>query len=86
MSKYSIRFYNDIEVRAVWDDQNQKWWFNATDICKVLSESTNPGTYWRVLKTRLKKSNNQTVTICNAFKFTTPDGKKRHMDAIDSVD
>jgi len=84
VSKYSVRIYNDSEVRAIWDEQNTKWWFNAVDICKVLSQSTNPSTYWRVLKARLKRGDNQTVTICNAFKFTAPDGKKRSMDALDS--
>jgi len=66
-SKISIRFFNDKEVRAVWDDANSKWWFNIVDVCAVLSESNNPAVYWRVLKNRLLKAGNQTVTNCNAF-------------------
>jgi len=84
VSKYSIRLFSDIEVRAVWDEQNNKWWFNVVDICAVLSGSKNPTVYWRVLKSRLKKANNETVTKCNAFKFSTPDGKQRIMDTLDS--
>ena len=83
-AKISIRFFGDKEVRAVWDEHAGKWWFNVVDMCAALSESANPAVYWRVLKNRLIKSGNQTVTKCNAFKFLAPDGKKRLMDAVDS--
>jgi len=69
MSKVSIRFFNDKEVRAVWDEASNKWWFNVVDVCAVLSESDNPAVYWRVLKNRLAKAGNETVTKCNGFKF-----------------
>ena len=55
MSKMSIRFYNDHEVRAVWDDENSKWWFSAVDIAAAVTDSSNPRKYWSVLKSRLKK-------------------------------
>jgi cell filamentation protein len=45
MSKVSIRFFNDKEVRAVWDEASNKWWFNVVDVCAVLSESDNPAVY-----------------------------------------
>jgi cell filamentation protein len=82
--KFSIRFYGDKEVRAIWDEQNSKWFFNIVDICAILGSSDSPANYWRVLKNRLKKANSQTITICNAFKFLTPDGKRRLMDSADS--
>ena len=84
MSKISIRIFNDKEVRAVWDEDASKWWFNVVDVCAVLAESENPGVYWRVLKSRLAKAGNQTVTKCNAFKFLAPDGKRRLMDTLAS--
>ena len=84
MSKISIRFFDDKEVRAVWDEQSNKWFFNVVDLCAVLSDSDNPTVYWRVLKNRLIKAGNQTVTNCNAFKFLAGDGKLRLMDAVDS--
>ena len=55
MSKMSIRFYNDHEVRAVWDDENSKWGFSAVDIAAAVTDSSNPRKYWSVLKSRLKK-------------------------------
>ncbi len=51
MSKISIRFFNDREVRAVWDDGAAKWWFGAVDVVAVLSGSANARNYWYVLKT-----------------------------------
>ena len=62
MSKMSIRFYNDHEVRAVWDDENSKWWFSAVDIAAAVTDSSNPRKYWSVLKSRLKNKNNELTT------------------------
>ncbi|MDR2439816.1 MAG: hypothetical protein LBE12_10665, partial [Planctomycetaceae bacterium] len=69
MNKISISFFDDKEVRAVLDEENSKWQFAAVDIAAVLSESSNPANYWRVLKSRLIAENNQSITICNAFKL-----------------
>jgi cell filamentation protein len=82
--KTSIRFFNNKEVRAVWENENNKWWFCVVDVCAILAESSNPAVYWRVMKQRLKAQGNQTVTKCNAFKFTAGDGKKRLFDTLDS--
>ena len=84
MSKISIRFFNDREVRAVWDEEHSKWFFSAVDIVAVLSESSDPRNYWYVLKNRLKKANNQPLTNCKGLKMTAPDGKKRLTDCFDS--
>ena len=56
MTKISIRFYNDREVRAIWDEEKSKWWFSAVDIVAAITDSPNPRKYWSVLKTRLKLS------------------------------
>ena len=85
MSKISIRFFNDREVRAVWDEEHSKWFFSAVDIVAVLSESSDPRNYWYVLKNRLKKVNNQPLTNCKGLKMTAPDGKKRLTDCFDSA-
>ena len=84
MSKISIRFFEDKEVRAVWDEENNKWFFNIVDICGVLTDSKDPNAYWRWLKRKLLKENNQTVSGTHGFKFLAPDGKRRLMDAVDS--
>lgn len=54
--KVSIRFFNDREVRAAWDDASAKWYFCAVDVVASLSGSENPANYWYVLKNRLKKA------------------------------
>ncbi len=63
--KFSIRFYNDREVRAVWDEENNKWWFSAVDIVAAITESPNPRKCWNVLKTRIKGANNELTTRCS---------------------
>ncbi|MBO5748746.1 MAG: Fic family protein [Muribaculaceae bacterium] len=82
MSKISIRFYNDREVRAVWDEENSKWWFSAVDIVAAITDSPNPRKYWSVLKTRLKKDNNELTTKCSQLKLTAVDGKKYATDCF----
>lgn len=84
MNKVSIRFFNDREVRAVWDDAAAKWWFCAVDIAAVLSGSVNPSNYWYVLKNRLKKAQAELLTDCKGFKLLATDGKRRMMDCFDS--
>ena len=75
--KHKIQLFEEKKVRTVWDDQEEKWYFSVVDVCAVLSESENPQTYWRVLKNRLKKEGNETVTNCNALKLRAADGKMR---------
>ena len=87
MSKISIRFFNDREVRAVWDEENSKWWFNVVDIVSILNEQPDyikSHNYWRWLKRKLKSENNELVSTTHSFKFIAPDGKKRLADTIDS--
>ena len=70
MTKREIsKLFEDRKIRTVWDDKEEKWYFSIVDVVAVLTDSENPQTYWRVLKNRLKKEVNQTVTNCNALKY-----------------
>lgn len=85
--KISIRFFDDREVRAIWDEENAKWFFNVIDIVSILNEQddyTKANNYWRWLKRKLKTENNQLVSATHGFKFVAADGKKRLSDTFDS--
>ncbi len=87
MSKKSIRFFNDREVRAVWDEEHSKWWFSATDIVRAINDEDDyvkAGNYWRWLKKKLSGDGIQLVSVTHDFKFEAPDGKQRFADALDS--
>lgn len=86
MSKISIRFFDDKEVRAVWDDENSKWWFSVLDIIGVLrgtDDYEKNRNYWKFLKAKLKKENSQLVSSANQLKLTAADGKKYLTDTFD---
>ena len=82
--KISIRFFNDREVRAVWDDGATKWWFCVVDVVGALDVSIDPGNYWYVFKNRLKKAGGELLTNCKGFKLLAKDGKRRVIDCLDS--
>ena len=85
--KKSIRFFNNREVRAVWDDEHNKWWFSILDIIAAINEQDDyqkTRNYWKYLKTKLKKENSEPVSITNQFKLQAPDGKQRLTDMLDS--
>lgn len=87
MSKKSIRFFNDHEVRAVWDEANSKWWFSATDVVRAINaeeDYVRAGNYWRWLKRKFTKEGIQLVSVTHEFKFEAPDGKQRAADALDA--
>jgi len=84
--KISIRFFDDREVRAVWDEKNSKWWFSVLDIVAVLTDQidyTKTRNYWKYLKAKLKKENSQVVSATTQLKLIAPDGKKRLSDMLD---
>ena len=86
MNKKSIRFFDDTEVRAVWDDEHSKWWFSVLDIVGVLrgeSQYEKNRNYWKYLKTKLKKENSELVSRANQLKLTAADGKKYLTDTFD---
>lgn len=87
MSKKSIRFFNDWEVRAVWDEEHEKWWFSATDIVRAINNEKDyekSRNYWKYLKGKMLKDGIQLVSVTNHFKFEAPDGKQRAADALDA--
>ena len=84
VKKNSIKLFGDDKIRAIWDDDQEKWYFSIIDVIAVLTESPNPQTYWRVLKKRLKDEGNETVTNCNALKMRAADGKMRLTDVADT--
>lgn len=84
--KISIRFFNDREVRALWDEGNAKWWFSVLDIVAVLTDQDDYNktrNYWKYLKSKLKKEENQVVSATTQLKILAPDGKKRLSDMLD---
>ena len=85
-NKISIRFFNDREVRAAWDDSANQWLFSVADIVGVLTESVNPRKYWSVLKSRLKKTNPELTTNCSQLKMTASDGKRYLTDCLTQHD
>ncbi len=87
MSKVSFRFYNDHEVRVIWDEENAKWWFSATDIVRAINDEDDYKkcrNYWKYLKGKMTKDGIQLVSVTNHFKFLAPDGKQRAADALDA--
>ena len=84
--KISIRFFDDREVRALWDEQNAKWWFSVLDIVALLTNQndyTKTRNYWKYLKAKLKKEGSEVVSATTQFKLLAPDGKKRLSDMLD---
>lgn len=87
MQKVSIRFYKDREVRAVWDDENNKWWFSVVDIVGVLNgqgDYKKNRNYWKYLKAKLKRNGSQLVSDTNQLKLLSQDGKKYKTDVVDA--
>ncbi len=84
--KISIRFFDDREVRALWDEQNAKWWFSVLDIVAVLTDQndyTKTRNYWKYLKAKLKKENSQLVSTTTQLKLIAADGKQYKSDMLD---
>ena len=70
MPKHEVtKIFEEREIRSVWDDKAEKWYFSVVDVVAVLTGSANPRNYWKVLKSRLKKEGNQSVTNCNQLKL-----------------
>ncbi|HPX75739.1 MAG TPA: Fic family protein [Bacteroidales bacterium] len=85
-AKISIRFFDDREVRAVWDEENNKWWFSVLDIVAVLNDQNDYNktrNYWKYLKTKLKKEGNELVSSTNQLKLMAKDGKRYLTDVLD---
>ena len=85
-SKISMRFFDDREVRAVWDDINAKWWFSVLDIVSVLTDQDDYNkarNYWKYLKAKHKKENSEMVSATTQLKLLANDGKRYLTDMLD---
>ena len=78
-----IKLFEGNQIRSIWDNEREEWYFSIIDIVGVLTESENPRKYWSVLKTRLKKEGNELATICSQLKMKATDGKMRSTDVAD---
>lgn len=86
MDKISIRFFDDKEVRAIWDDKKSKWRFSVLDVVGVLNQESDYAktrNYWKYLKAKLKKEKSELVSAATQLKLIAPDGKKRLSDTLD---
>ncbi|HAH56107.1 MAG TPA: hypothetical protein DCM02_12705 [Flavobacterium sp.] len=79
-----IKLFENTQVRTVWDDEQEKWYFSIVDVIAVLTESPNPRKYWSVLKIRLKKEGSQLATNCSQLKMEASDGKYYKTDVADT--
>lgn len=82
-----IHKFENKQVRSHWDAEQEKWYFSIVDVVSILTDQTDyqaARNYWKVLKNRLKKEGNETVTNCNRLKMLTADGKMRLTDVADS--
>ena len=84
VKKNSIKLFGDDKIRAIWDEDQEKWYFSIIDVVAVLTDSADANAYWRKLKQRLKQEGNETVTICHGLKMLTADGKMRMSDVADT--
>ena len=87
MTKISIRFFDDREVRAIWDEEHSKWWYSVLDIVGVLNaqdDYTKNRNYWKYLKGKLKKEGSQLVSATNQLKLKAADGKSYNTDVLDA--
>ena len=80
----TIKLFETKQVRSVWDQERETWFFSIVDVVAVLTDSTDATAYWRKLKQRLKADGNETVTNCHSLKMQAVDGKMRLTDVADT--
>ena len=80
----NIKLFEDKKIRSQWDAEKETWYFSIVDIIGVLTDSPNPRNYWKVLKHRLAKEGNESVTNCNQLKLQSSDGKYYLTDVVDT--
>ncbi|MEP6804040.1 MAG: BRO family protein [Flavobacterium sp.] len=83
----AVKLFEQKQVRSMWNDEHEKWFFSIVDVIGILSNQLNhqgARNYWKVLKSRLLKEGNETVTNCNQLKFVAEDGKMRMTDVADT--
>ena len=88
MTKHQIpKLFEDRKIRTIWDDEEEKWYFSIVDVVGVLTyqpDIEHARNYWKVLKHRLKKEGNESVTNCNQLKLRASDGKSYKTDVADT--
>lgn len=80
----NIKLFEQKQVRSVWNEDEEKWYFSIVDVVHILTESPNPNNYWKVLKHRLTKEGSELVTVCNQLKMLSAGGKKYKTDVADT--
>jgi hypothetical protein len=80
----SIKLFEQKQVRSIWNEKEEKWYFSIVDVVGALTDSPNPNNYWKVLKHRLIKEGSQLVTSCNQLKMLSSDGKFYKTDVADT--
>jgi hypothetical protein len=80
----AIKIFEQKQIRTIWNEEEEKWYFSIIDIVAILTESVDAGAYWRKLKQRLKEEGNESVTNCHGLKMLAPDGKMRLTDIADT--
>jgi len=80
----ALQLFEQKQVRSLWNEEEEKWYFSIVDVVGILSESPNPNNYWKVLKNRLKKEGSQLVTDCNQLKMVSSDGKYYKTDVANT--
>ncbi len=80
----NIKLFEQKQVRSLWDEESEKWYFSVVDTIAILTESIDVAAYWRKLKQRLKEEGNQTVTNLHGLKMQAADGKMRVTDVADT--
>lgn len=76
--------FEDKEIRSIWDDKKEDYYFSVVDVISVLTESKDPSHYWRTLKSRMIQEGNETVTNCDTLKLKAKDGKMRYTDMLNT--
>ena len=84
--KEALKLFEDRKVRAVWDDEQEKWYFAIVDVVSILTDNEyqTARKYWNKLKQRLVEEGNETVTNCHQLKLRAADGKMRLTDVADT--
>ena len=82
--KESTRLFEERKVRAIWDDEQEEWYFSIVDVISILTDSPNPRKYWSVLKTRMKREGSELTTNCSQLKMQAADGKKYLTDVANT--
>lgn len=78
-----VVIFEEREIRRLWDEKAEKWYFSVVDIIRILTQSSDARNYWKVLKSRLNKEGSELVTKCNQLKMVAEDGKERLTDVLD---